>query len=332
MRDVPCGGVDGFARRRRQCHFEGFVSGRPCRSSRCALCAFSVGATAVASRAPPQTMRLALPALRSAASTASRRSASRAAATVRGAPSTAAAAAAMRRRGRGISNGRRGRRGISLFSATASSSSSSSSSTPASSIYGNPALYELAFGFRDFDDEVAFVKRVSETLGVGAFRSMLELGAGPAWHTTSAASIDGVRAVAVDLDAAMVTRANERIEEAGLGSRATAMRGDMIRLDVDATRRALAEMMGGPGGGASDESDGFDAACVLLGTASHLVETADAIATFESIGRCLKPGGVCVLELEHPYDLFDGGLLGASFFSTRHWSPYDRVRVVNFIP
>ena len=94
------------------------------------------------------------------------------------------------------------------------------------------------------------MKRVSETLGVGAFRSMLELGAGPAWHTTSAASIDGVRAVAVDLDAAMVTRANERIEEAGLGSRATAMRGDMIRLDVDATRRALAEMMmGGPGGG-----------------------------------------------------------------------------------
>ena len=90
--------------------------------------------------------------------------------------------------------------------------------------------------------------------------------------------------------------------------------------------------MGGPGGGASDESDGFDAACVLLGTAAHLVETADAIATFESIGRCLKPGGVCVLELEHPYDLFDGGLLGASFFSTRHWSPYDRVRVVNFIP
>ena len=49
-------------------------------------------------------------------------------------------------------------------------------------------------------------------------------------------------------------------------------------------------------------------ACVLLGTAAHLVHTEDAIACLRAIHDALAPGGVAVLELEHPYDLFEGQL------------------------
>ena len=49
------------------------------------------------------------------------------------------------------------------------------------SIYDNPKLYELAFGFRDFDAEVRFIAELSEKHGAGELNDFLELGAGPAW-------------------------------------------------------------------------------------------------------------------------------------------------------
>ena len=50
-----------------------------------------------------------------------------------------------------------------------------------SSVYANPRLYELAFGFRDFEGEVKFLAGLSEKHGTGALNDFLELGAGPAW-------------------------------------------------------------------------------------------------------------------------------------------------------
>jgi len=66
---------------------------------------------------------------------------------------------------------------------------------------------------------------------------------------------------------------------------------------------------------------GFDVACVLLGTAAHLTDTDDAIGCLRGINHALAPGGIALLELEHPYDLFEGQLMdaqGRSLFS----SPY----------
>ena len=56
---------------------------------------------------------------------------------------------------------------------------------------------------------------------------------------------------------------------------------------------------------------GFDVACVLLGTAAHLTDTDDAIGCLRGINHALAPGGIAVLELEHPYDLFEGQLMDA---------------------
>ena len=56
---------------------------------------------------------------------------------------------------------------------------------------------------------------------------------------------------------------------------------------------------------------GFDVACVLLGTAAHLTDTDDAIGCLRGINHALAPGGIAILELEHPYDLFEGQLMDA---------------------
>jgi hypothetical protein len=48
---------------------------------------------------------------------------------------------------------------------------------------------------------------------------------------------------------------------------------------------------------------------LLLGTAAHLVETDDAIACLAGAAEALRPGGIVVLELEHPFDLFGGDLM-----------------------
>ena len=55
----------------------------------------------------------------------------------------------------------------------------------AASVYADPELYELAFGFRDFDNEAAFLARMCRTHAGREMRSVLELGAGPAWHSVS---------------------------------------------------------------------------------------------------------------------------------------------------
>ena len=174
------------------------------------------------------------------------------------------------------------------------------SSSSSASIYSDPRVYELAFGFRDFDAEIAFVRAACERLGTGRLDAFLELGAGPAWHSVACGqNIPGARAVAVDNSPAMLARARERVASANLESTVAVVEGDMTALDVDALRAA------------ADAPDGFDAACILLGTAAHLVDTDDAVACLRGAADALRPGGVVILELEHPFDIFDGQLMDA---------------------
>ena len=67
-------------------------------------------------------------------------------------------------------------------------------------IYDAPTLYDAAFGFRDFEDEVDFLCAAHEKHGNtgGAPSKILELAAGPARHAVEAAS-RGMEVKAVDL-------------------------------------------------------------------------------------------------------------------------------------
>ena len=197
----------------------------------------------------------------------------------------------------------------------------------ASSVYADPELYELAFGFRDFDSEAAFLARMCRTHAGRAMRSVLELGAGPAWHSVSCVTTQGpCVAVALDNTPAMLKRASQRALERGCEESVAVVAGDMTRLDARALKRTAQTLV--PTRRVSDTADdrsnddsplaGFDVVTVLLGTAAHLTAPEDAEACLRGAAECLAPGGIVVLELEHPYDLFDGQLMDA------HGDAWDR--------
>jgi hypothetical protein len=181
----------------------------------------------------------------------------------------------------------------------------------ASSVYANPELYELAFGFRDFDKEAAFLASLCETHGPGRLRSLLELGAGPAWHSVSCVTTQGpCVAVALDNAPAMLARAAQRAREQRCEQSVAVVSGDMTAFDVDAVtaaKRALVPL--------SDEDqeveDGFDLVTILLGTAAHLTDLEDAEKCLRLASQSLARDGLVVLELEHPFDVFDGQLMDA---------------------
>ena len=129
---------------------------------------------------------------------------------------------------------------------------------------------------------------------------MLELGAGPAWHSTAVASLcPGAVAVAVDNSAPMLERARERVAESALNERVAVVEGDMTRLDAKACVERAFEMA--PRAGQAGRRAGVRRRVrPPAGTAAHLVNTEDALACLRAIHDALAPGGLAVLELEHP--------------------------------
>jgi hypothetical protein len=47
----------------------------------------------------------------------------------------------------------------------------------------------------------------------------------------------------------------------------------------------------------------------LLGTFTHVLNNMDALTAFSSAAAALQPGGLFIVELTHPGDLFDGTLI-----------------------
>ena len=149
-------------------------------------------------------------------------------------------------------------------------------------IYDAPTLYDAAFGFRDFEDEVDFLCAAHEKHGNtgGAPSKILELAAGPARHAVEA-SKRGVDATAIDLSEAMVKCGTQIAKE------------EDVKLDyrVGDVREPLP----------------FTEVCsawLLLGSVGHLLTNDDALRCFQRAKDALKPGGTLILELPHPRETF----------------------------
>ncbi|KXZ46346.1 hypothetical protein GPECTOR_44g25 [Gonium pectorale] len=196
------------------------------------------------------------------------------------------------------------RSGASLVSRTAATASppptpgapeasepSTSGSAP-QTIYGRPELYESAFSYRNFKEEVRFLQDVYKKHGGGnTLTSVLELGCGTAPHLTGLARAGVPKLVGLDLSPDMLSYARAN-NVAKLGSKAqavTLLEADMSEFDLP--------------------DRNFDMAMCLLGTFSHILETKQAISAFRSVAEHLRPGGLLVLEMAHPGDLFDGTLI-----------------------
>lgn len=52
-----------------------------------------------------------------------------------------------------------------------------------------------------------------------------------------------------------------------------------------------------------------DLALLPLGTLAHALTNDDVLRWLAAVGNALRPGGLLVLELPHPADVFDGALV-----------------------
>jgi ubiquinone/menaquinone biosynthesis C-methylase UbiE len=147
-------------------------------------------------------------------------------------------------------------------------------------LYKHARIYDVAFAYRDFAAELAFLRACHARWGTGPTDSFLEVAAGPGVHAIVAAQA-GMRATALDLAPSMMALCEKKARDANVD--VTALVGDMRSFVLDETV-ALA----------------FNPI-----TSISYLRTVDALREhMRSIARALRPGGVYVVENNHPKDFF----------------------------
>jgi SAM-dependent methyltransferase len=159
-----------------------------------------------------------------------------------------------------------------------------------SRLYAEPRLYDLAFSYRDVAAECDFLQALGPRLAGRLSASVVELAAGPSSHAIEL-SRRGLRAVALDREPAMVAYARDKAAAAGIAIDCRA--GDMTGFALD---------------------EPVDLALLLLGSAGCLLTNDAAVACFRSVAAALRPGGLFVLELAHPAEVF-----GLAETTSRTW-------------
>eukprot|EP00878_Enallax_costatus_P031325 GHUV01034251.1.p1 GENE.GHUV01034251.1~~GHUV01034251.1.p1 ORF type:complete len:319 (+),score=64.45 GHUV01034251.1:357-1313(+) len=172
----------------------------------------------------------------------------------------------------------------------ARSSTATDSPAQADSLYDRPQLYDDAFSYRDFKAEVKFLLGAFQqhASNGGRLETALELGCGPANHAIQLAK-HKVQTWALDANENMLEYADGKARAAG--TQITTVLGDMTSFELQGMLGRL------------------DMIVCLLGTLSHMLNNKQACACFQQVSRHLRPGGLFVLELAHPGDLYDGSLL-----------------------
>ena len=151
-------------------------------------------------------------------------------------------------------------------------------------IYDRPALYDVAFGFRDVAREGdALARWTAARRGTDAPGRVLELGAGPADHALSFAA-RGWHAEALDLAPSMVAHARAHAARRGL---------PLMLHTGDMTNFALGET--------------YDLVLLMLTSASHLYTLDAMIAHLRCVAAHLAPRGTYVMEMTHPRDFVGRG-------------------------
>jgi len=168
-----------------------------------------------------------------------------------------------------------------------------------------PALYDLAFGYRDFDQEVDFLLARHEQISGSAATTVLEVAAGPARHAIAALECrdtnNKIEAVhCVDLSPEMAAYAQQLAadvlppEQTLLFSKFhyhVADMRDFTLFDDDNNNNNRTTVV-------------VDTAWLLLGSLQHLTTNTDVIHCLESIHRAVRDGGTLWVELPHPRETF----------------------------
>ena len=155
--------------------------------------------------------------------------------------------------------------------------------------YSDAHAYDVAFSYRDVAAELDFlVGQATRWLGHPP-TTAAELACGPGAHATALAA-RGLLVTGLDLSAPMIERLISNARRNGVGDGVVGVVGDM----ADFTLSTPVEL-----------------AFNLLTSISYLLTTEQLHGHFASVARSLVPGGVYVVENNHPND----------FWSRSHFEP-----------
>lgn len=146
--------------------------------------------------------------------------------------------------------------------------------TKSSSFYENPRIYDIAFSYRNFSEEIEVIRLWYHKFSKKKkLSSLLELAAGPARHSLEFAN-SGIRATAIDISPAMCRYAKLLARRANVVL--DVMQADMINFSINKK---------------------FDLAVQMLDSASHILSESQMIAHLLCVGQHLRPGGIYVVEM-----------------------------------
>jgi SAM-dependent methyltransferase len=149
-----------------------------------------------------------------------------------------------------------------------------------SELYEHAKYYDIAFDFRDIPKECDFLQDVFTDFTGRLPDSVLELGAGPAYHTIEF-SKRGVAATALDISPAMVQYGKEKAEAADTVIKYEC--GDMTDFECD---------------------ERFDMVVMLMNSGAYLLDNEAVYRNFECVANVLNDGGLYIIEIDHPRDIF----------------------------
>ncbi len=150
-------------------------------------------------------------------------------------------------------------------------------------LYLHPKYYDIAFDFRDLRKEHNFMTRLYQKIVGRPLRSIVDIACGPAYHAIYFSKKNGIDySYGLDLSEAMVEYAREKNEIEG--GTAEIIRGNMI--DFRLPRKV-------------------DMAMCMIASIHMLTTNEDLLKHLDSVARNLKPGGIYIIELQHPRDNFE---------------------------
>ncbi|KAL7564809.1 hypothetical protein ACA910_021069 [Epithemia clementina (nom. ined.)] len=174
----------------------------------------------------------------------------------------------------------------------------------AKEIYSMPALYDLAFGFRDYQEEVEFLLQTHRQITGFPARRILDIGAGPARHGIAALMQKQEQQVSQEEPTLSVTCIDSSSE---MASYAQQLALDELSDDQRSNFHYVVDdfrTFDLSNDDEEEEENEFDTAWILLGSLQHLTQNKEVVQCLSCIYKCLRPQGTVIIELPHPRETF----------------------------
>ena len=148
--------------------------------------------------------------------------------------------------------------------------------------YSFPRVYDIAFSFRDFEAEAAFLLQIHEDLCNQRLSCFLDVGCGPARHAILLAEAGVPKCLGLDLSQEMIAYAKSCANSRNVQSKIRLVQADMTS---DIEYDALFSLKKGE----------VDLAAIMLGTFSHCLTNTAAIQTLKNISKCEQVHYNCII-------------------------------------